>query len=147
MSDVEGLALCSGDGCGARIRWALTVGGKRIPLDPDPSPGGNVVRVDQDGQHRVRVLTGDELPAQQEAWVPHHRTCPAAADFRRRKRITTARCQVCRDALDVTLAARGGWYGRWHATCAPPADIRGRVDQHRPPPAAGDGPEQQELTA
>jgi hypothetical protein len=117
-----------------------------MPLDVDPSPDGNVVLEQVAGSVRARVLTGDELPAQGDSYVPHHRTCPAAADFRRRKHVTTARCQVCRDPLDPTLARRGGWYGRWHATCAPPADLRERVDQHRPQPDAGDSQhEQQEL--
>ena len=57
-----------------------------MPLDPDPHPDGNVVLVTlDDGAIRGRVLTGDELPAQQTAYVRHDRTCarsPQAARLR-----------------------------------------------------------------
>jgi hypothetical protein len=31
--------------CGAPIRWVVTEKGKRIPLDRDPQPDGNIVPV------------------------------------------------------------------------------------------------------
>lgn len=111
-------------GCSAPIRWVLTVGGKRMPLDPDPHPDGNVIRVEHDGLIRARVLTGDELPAQEPAWRAHWVTCPASADFKRRKGATTPRCVECRQPLDPVLARLGD---RWHPCCAPvapPPDVR-----------------------
>ena len=134
MSDQEQTATCSA--CLAPIRWVLTLGDKRMPLNLDPSPDGNVVPVEtEDGQIRARVLTGVELPAQRQAWVPHHRTCPHADDFRRRKRAAAVRCGVCREPMDPVLAAHGH---TTHPGCAP---VPGRM----PRPDEG-GPEQEALT-
>jgi hypothetical protein len=133
MSDQD-LASCSA--CLAPIRWVLTEGDKRMPIDPTPSPDGNVVPVRRDdGSIRARVLTGDQLPAQRTAWVPHHRTCPHADDFRRRKRAAAVRCGVCREPMDPVLAAHGH---TTHPGCAP---VPGRM----PRPDEG-GPEQEALT-
>lgn len=119
--------MCTGAGCGRPIRWVLTVGGKRMPLDPDPAPDGNVVRTVVEGSVRARVLTGDELPAQDPAWVPHHRTCPAAAQFRRNRARAVKRCRGCTDPLDPVLAAAGDLY---HPLCAP-TDLREQVERAR----------------
>jgi hypothetical protein len=121
-------ATCTGPHCGREIRWVITLGDKRLPLDPDPSPDGNVVLERQpDGSIRARVLTGHELPAQGNAWVPHHRTCPDAADFRRRQAATAPRCRAgCGYPMDPWLAAHG-W--RYHVLCAPPT--RAEIDAQR----------------
>lgn len=71
------LAPCRG--CGATVLWAVTVGKKKIPLDPDPNPGGNVVvSYLKSGEVRARVLT-KTLPAApgEPLFMPHHATCPA----------------------------------------------------------------------
>lgn len=120
---------CTGPNCGADIVWTVTDAGKRMPLNPEPSPDGNVIlRTDDHGQIRAHVLTGSQLPAQVEAWVPHHRTCVDSADYRRRRRATTARCRVCRDPLDPWLPEHG--YDS-HIGCLPPIDIRAAVNLAR----------------
>lgn len=128
------LPTCSG--CGAPVRWVLTVGGRRMPLDPDPHPDGNVVRVTIDGGLvRAKVLTGAEMPAQDVAWRAHWTTCPASEGFRRRKTATTPRCVACRRPLDAGWAAAGH---RYHVLCAPPGpgELRAAVAAHATPPAA-----------
>lgn len=60
--------------CGARIRWAQTAAGKRIPLDPTPEK-----RVTLDN------YTGSEVAAVRDTYVSHFATCPDA-DVHRRSR-------------------------------------------------------------
>ena len=66
--------------CDAPVRFVATASGKRMPIDIDPTPTGNVVILDG----MARVLTADQLaqrnqPAQR--FMPHAATCP-----RRRRR-------------------------------------------------------------
>ena len=113
-------------GCGEPIRWVLTVDGARMPLNPVSAADGNVVPVTtKDGKRRARVLTGAELPAQEPAWVPHHRTCTKAGDFRRRKSLGVKRCRACGFVLHQLLVDAGETY---HAGCYPPADLREQVE-------------------
>ena len=96
-------------GCGAAVRWVLTVGGRRIPIDPRTSPTGNIVPVrSDDGTLRARVLTGDELPAQEPAWVPHWATCTRSAVFRRQQGQKAPKCLACGLVMDEWLV----WQGR-----------------------------------
>lgn len=126
--------------CGAPIRWVITIGDRRMPLDPEPHEDGNVVPVVVDGGLvRARVLTGAELPAQEPAFRAHFVTCPQAAEFRRRRIATTPRCHGCGQPLDPVLGRRLDWLGRWHPCCAPTV-------APRPAPAPAEH-EQQELTA
>lgn len=126
----EGMARCTGPRCGRVVRWVLTVGGKRMPLDVEPSLDGNVVPATMpDGTVRARVLTGAELPAQRPCWVPHHRTCVDGDDFRRRKAATAPQCRAgCGVRMDPWLIERG-W--RWHVGCAPLAEFRAYMHRAR----------------
>lgn len=139
VDDTETTDTCTA--CGAVIRWVITIGDRRMPLDVDAHEDGNVVPVVVDGGLiRARVLTGAELPAQQTAYRAHFVTCPQASEFRRRKTATTPRCHGCGQPLDPILSRRGNaWTARWHPCCAPTIAPR--------PALASPGPEQQELTA
>lgn len=140
MAAVDDTETCTA--CGAPIRWVITIGDRRMPLDPEPHEDGNVVPVIVDGGLvRARVLTGVELPAQETAFRAHFVTCPRAGEFRRRKVATTPRCHGCGQPLDPVLSRRhpDAWTARWHPTCAPTVVPR--------PVPAPPGPEQQELTA
>jgi hypothetical protein len=96
----------------------MTVGGKRMPLDPDPSPEGTVVPVtDPTLGDRARVLTGTELPAQEPAWVAHWATCPDSAQYRRRQTALAPRCKVCEGPMDAQLARLERW--TTHPSCDP----------------------------
>ena len=77
--------------CFQPIRWVETENGKRMPLDPDPVPGGNVI-IDREGVGQappvVRVLSsaGQTMigfDAELLTYVSHFATCPNAADHRR----------------------------------------------------------------
>jgi len=73
--------------CPARVRWVLTETGARMPLNWDPDPAGNVVRVTTDDGPRARVLGPAELaklPAGRR-FMPHWATCPGAANHRKAK--------------------------------------------------------------
>jgi hypothetical protein len=68
--------------CGAEIEWAVTETGRRIPLDADDDPNGNlrVYSTTEGGAPVVRVCdagTGDR--------VSHFVTCPDAKTWRARK--------------------------------------------------------------
>ena len=116
-------------GCPARIWWVLTVGGKRMPLDPIPTSDGSVVvEVRPDATVRARVLTGSELPAEGPAYRPHWQTCPSSETFRRRQVDHGPKCGLCRLPLDRWLVDEG--YTR-HVGCLPtprPPDIAPAVE-------------------
>jgi hypothetical protein len=72
--------------CDAPLRWAKTPKGKRIPLDPDPRPDGNIRLGFVGGEEMALVLSGAELEAAQIAgpvYVSHFATCPNASSHRR----------------------------------------------------------------
>lgn len=122
-------SVCSGPTCAAVIRWAVTREGRRMPLNPEPDPAGNVViETNPAGEVRARVLTGPELPAQGEAWMPHWKTCPDSPVFQRLQRATAPRCRACRSGMDPWLVANGY---RYHVNCEPPDDMRTRVEALR----------------
>lgn len=56
--------------CGASIVWATTEKGKAQPLDPRPEK-----RIVVDAHDIARVVN---------TFMPHHATCPRAAEFRRK---------------------------------------------------------------
>lgn len=97
---MTGLPVCRY--CPARIRWVLTIGGKRMPLNPDPDPAGTVV-LDPDG--RARVLTGRELPAQGDAFVAHWTACPGSSEARRPRPPARSRCRACDKPIDAAAGA------------------------------------------
>lgn len=72
--------------CHAEIRWEKTPAGKRMPLDQDPHPDGNVRLGLIGGEKVALVLAGAELAAAQIAgpmYRTHFQTCPDAAEHRR----------------------------------------------------------------
>lgn len=110
--------VCSGPHCGRPILWVMTIGNARMPLDPNPHPDGNVVPVHLGpGNVRARILTGNDLPALEPAYMPHHRTCPDSEHYRRRKAATAPKCAAgCGIPLHPMLVEAGE---RYHVNCAP----------------------------
>lgn len=77
-------AGCTGPACGAKIRWAITTTGQRIPVDWTPDPEGNLIRIMvAAGDWRIRPLAPDETPDPSlHRWTAHWATCPDAHLFR-----------------------------------------------------------------
>lgn len=70
--------------CGAPVTWTLTVKGKRIPLNPEPVPDGNIVPVIIDGERRARVVTeANPAPDGVQRFKSHYATCPQADEWRK----------------------------------------------------------------
>ena len=65
--------------CGAEIRFVLTTTGKRMPIDAEPRPDGNLVL--REGVVRPFV---PHVSTDTERWVSHFSTCPQSRDWRRR---------------------------------------------------------------
>ncbi len=101
------VSVCNGPRCGREIRWAMTEQGRRIPLDYEPDPNGNVIIVNVGGKHRARILSGRELPAQQQAWMPHHKTCIDSETYRARQHAAMPKCGKCRTRMDPWLIEHG----------------------------------------
>jgi hypothetical protein len=75
--------------CGAPIWWAFTGAGKRIPVDVEPTPDGNLFAVGDgigDGETPVvAVITSSRQPFPDALrYTSHFATCPNASAHRRR---------------------------------------------------------------
>lgn len=66
------------DGCFEAIRWAITVNGRRQPVNAAPDGTGNLaVYTDGTGTLRVRVLSKERSTLEGAEWqaMPHAATC------------------------------------------------------------------------
>lgn len=72
--------------CQQDVLWAKTSQGKRMPIDPEPRPDGNLaVYRDHLGQLRTRVLSkGYEPESYERRGISHFATCPHADRHRRK---------------------------------------------------------------
>ncbi len=77
--------------CGAPVLWAVTAAGKRIPLDPEPQPDGNVVIASEvHPRTSVECVHAEVVPARSAIhpdrlrYQAHFASCPNAAQHRRR---------------------------------------------------------------
>ncbi len=81
------MARCKG--CGARMEWITTRAGKHIPVDPEPvqvieGDGRDIFVTDEGDTVTGRIAEPDEMKMDLTVgFVPHWKTCPNAADFRR----------------------------------------------------------------
>ena len=57
--------------CGARILYVVTERGTRMPIDPMPSPEGNI----EIAANGLAVLRVRDKPAGVPLYAHHHRTC------------------------------------------------------------------------
>lgn len=71
--------------CGAPILWAKTIKGRLIPLDPDPSPKGNIV-IGEAGTALVFNSPAAIAPRLEgePRYLSHFATCPNADQHRER---------------------------------------------------------------
>jgi DNA repair protein RadD len=81
VSDGSGENVGTCRSCGARILWCVAVAtGRPIPVDPDPSPRGNIAVTGGE----ARVLKGEEFGSHHgPLHTSHFATCPEAARHRR----------------------------------------------------------------
>jgi hypothetical protein len=78
--------------CRAEIWWAETLAGKRIPVDTEPAPDGNVVLL-RGGRGEAPPVVLVMSQAQADTVIPdvgprymsHYATCPQAAEWRKRR--------------------------------------------------------------
>lgn len=75
--------------CQAPITWTTNVvSGKRMPVNPTPTPDGNVVLTSGNDGPEARVLTRAELasrPTKTGLYKSHFATCPEGPAWRKRK--------------------------------------------------------------
>lgn len=71
--------------CGAEILWAETKRGKRMPVDAEPTPGGNVELHEFRGELLAHVHNARSIAAARqraELHTSHFQTCTHAETFR-----------------------------------------------------------------
>lgn len=72
-------------GCDAEIRWVTLTTGKKMPLDPSPGPGGNVLVDGPVGAVLGRAALEEARSKGTLLYRPHFDACPKAVQFRKRK--------------------------------------------------------------
>jgi len=78
--------------CRAPIIWAVTVHGRRMPVDADPAADGNITLDLRGGPMPLaRVLTTAQRFGRRDLHKCHFATCPHAAAHRRRPQPRTSR--------------------------------------------------------
>lgn len=71
--------------CGAPIRWTISAKGRRLPIDPEPSPDGNITLEDR-GQYREPRAVAHTVKAPDVVYyISHFATCPDAKKWRRKR--------------------------------------------------------------
>lgn len=73
--------------CQAPVVWGTLPSGKRMPVDPEPVAGGNVVVVSGNDGPELQVLNRDQVQKRRNlglrARTSHFATCPQAKAHRR----------------------------------------------------------------
>lgn len=74
--------------CDAPIIWALTTKKRRMPLDAEPNPAGNVELVPAGFGILPTAIVHQQPPMNPEhpIHMPHHATCPNADEWRPARR-------------------------------------------------------------
>jgi len=79
-------STCSAQQCQAIIIWTVTERtGKRMPVDAQPSPDGNLVLTPSPHGAPISKVA-DLLDPDGPRYLSHFATCPAAKGFRHRNR-------------------------------------------------------------
>ena len=82
--DLPASRRCRGETCRAEIIFLPTSAGKTIPIDPTPTPDGNIrIATDLLGEPVAHVLGRTVArSATEPLYVPHWATCPDVEEFR-----------------------------------------------------------------
>lgn len=136
-------SLCTGPHCGRVVRWVVTEADRRLPIDPEPHPAGNIVPVVTEAGVRARVLGGGQLPVEPpaKAYRSHYVTCPDAELFRRKRGASRTPRRLCADPacglpMDADLAVIERW--RVHPSCTDPAVARPAPEPPSSPAQCGE---------
>lgn len=90
MADRWIIARCDSPRCEAPVIYAVTAKGKRMPVDPYPSPDGTVELRDTGGPIPVAAIPPAHLRfGRTNLHTSHFATCPDASFFRRRRTVTS----------------------------------------------------------
>lgn len=81
----RGVAGPGSQGCRQPIAFRFTRTGAQLPIDPLPSPKGNVALVGAEGNEIAETLSPDRIGEAYDGflYVSHFATCPQAAAFRK----------------------------------------------------------------
>lgn len=97
MPSDHDVVLC--DGCFERIRWAITVHGRKQAVNADPDQRGNLAAY-KDGTDtlKVRVLAGERARLEGAEWqaMPHAATCTSPVQRTRPRAASRTRRPVVR---------------------------------------------------
>lgn len=70
--------------CPAQVVWCITINGKRMPVDAEPGPDGNLILIDDE-------IFGDQPPMvvnksnpDVEGYTSHFATCTHSDEWRKR---------------------------------------------------------------
>lgn len=74
--------------CGNPIVWAVTKRGKNIPIDPQPTPNGNILLRDNIAGHKDAVYLSAAIQPNpgEKKYTSHFATCPNSKAHRGKKR-------------------------------------------------------------
>lgn len=69
--------------CKAPVVWVITEKGKRMPLDKEPVPNGNIIVLNNGIAHFL--LKDEPVKPETKRYVSHFATCPNAGQHRKGK--------------------------------------------------------------
>lgn len=84
MTTAEGFEVQACRSCGSPVVWAITVTGRPMPVDAEPSPAGTVELTATGHGVRASVTTVADS-AEPMRRTSHFATCPQADAWRHRK--------------------------------------------------------------
>ncbi len=77
------LKACTGRTCTARIFFAITEKGKKMPFDAEPNDAGTFVMTDNRPEPPTAIWHTKAPEEGMSRFMPHHATCADVAQFRR----------------------------------------------------------------
>jgi hypothetical protein len=69
--------------CDTLIEWCVTEAGKKMPVDLEPNPEGNLWKKDAMEEGSLVAVVDLFTPEDKPRFMPHWATCPSAEEFRK----------------------------------------------------------------